>query len=226
MIDVLVVDDDFMVARIHRSYVDRLEDFRVVDEVHTGGEVVDAVRRLQPQLVLLDIYLPDRNGLDVLRDLRAEPDLSADVIAVTGARDYETVRAALHGGVESYLVKPFSFASFADLLQHYSDARREMHPGEDLAQADVDRVFSAVRRPREVVLPKGLSAPTCEMVVKVLQVDSADLSAAETAEQVGLSRVSARRYLEYLCSTGHVQKALRYGTSGRPEHRFRWATQS
>jgi response regulator of citrate/malate metabolism len=224
VIDVLVVDDDFMVARIHRGYVERLEGFRVVGEVHTGGEVLEAVRRLRPHLVLLDVYLPDRNGLDVLRDLRAEPDLPVDVVVVTAARDVETVRAALHGGVASYLVKPFTFATFAERLGRYTEARREMDRTGELAQEDVDRVFAVVRRPGAVVLPKGLSTATAALVVKALQVEEGDLSAAETAERVGISRVSARRYLEHLCSTGQAQQGLRYGTSGRPEHRYRWGS--
>lgn len=226
MIDVLVVDDDFMVARIHRGYVERLDGFRVVGEVHTGGEVAEAVRRLRPQLVLLDVYLPDRNGLDVLRDLRAVADPTVDVIVVTAARDVETVRAALHGGVASYLVKPFTFATFAERLYRYADARREMDRTGDLAQEDVDRVFAVVRRPGAVVLPKGLSTATATLVVKALQAEEGDLSAAETAERVGISRVSARRYLEHLCSTGQAQQGLRYGTSGRPEHRYRWGSGS
>ena len=224
MIDVLVVDDDFMVARIHRGYVERLEGFRVVGEVHTGGEVVEAVRRLRPHLVLLDVYLPDRNGLDVLRDLRAEADLTVDVVVVTAARDVETVRAALHGGVASYLVKPFTYATFAERLHRYADARREMDRTGELAQEDVDRVFAVVRRPGAVVLPKGLSTSTAALVVKALQAEDGDLSAAETAERVGISRVSARRYLEHLSTTGQVQQRLRYGTSGRPEHRYRWGS--
>jgi response regulator of citrate/malate metabolism len=224
VIDVLVVDDDFMVARIHRGYVDRLEGFRVVGEVHTGGEVLEAVRRLRPHLVLLDVYLPDRNGLDVLRDLRAEADVTVDVVMVTAARDVETVRAALHGGVASYLVKPFTFATFAERLRRYTEARREMDRTGELAQEDVDRVFAVVRRPGAVVLPKGLSTATAALVVKVLQAEEGDLSAAETAERVGISRVSARRYLEHLCSTGQAQQGLRYGTSGRPEHRYRWGS--
>lgn len=222
MIDVLVVDDDFMVARIHRGYVERLEGFQVVSELHTGGEVVEEVRRLRPHLVLLDVYLPDRNGLDVLRDLRAASDLTVDVVVVTAARDAETVRAALHGGVASYLVKPFTFATFAERLHRYADARREMDRTGDLAQEDVDRVFAVARRPGAVVLPKGLSSSTAALVVKALQAEGGDLSATETAERVGISRVSARRYLEHLCSTGQAQQGLRYGTSGRPEHRYRW----
>jgi two-component system CitB family response regulator len=224
VIDVLVVDDDFMVARIHRGYVERLDGFHVVGEVHTGGEVVEAVRRLRPHLVLLDVYLPDRNGVDVLRDLRAEADLTVDVVVVTAARDVETVRAALHGGVASYLVKPFTFATFAERLRRYAEARREMDREGELAQEDVDRVFAVVRRPGAVVLPKGLSTATAALVVKALQAEEGDLSAAETAERVGISRVSARRYLEHLCSTGQAQQGLRYGTSGRPEHRYRWGS--
>ncbi len=222
MIDVLVVDDDFMVARIHHGYVDRLDGFRVVGEVHTGHGVVDAVRHLRPHLVLLDVYLPDRNGLDVLRDLRGDATLTTDVIVVTAARDVETVRSALHGGAASYLVKPFTFATFAERLRRYAEARREMDRAGELAQEDVDRVFAVVRRPGAVVLPKGLSASTCALVVKVLQADETDLSAAEAAERVGISRVSARRYLEHLCSTGQAQQRLRYGSSGRPEHRYWW----
>ena len=224
MIDVLVVDDDFMVARIHRGYVERLEGFRVVGEVHAGAQVVDAVRRLRPHLVLLDVYLPDRNGVDVLRDLRAEADLTVDVVVVTAARAVATVRAALHGGVASYLVKPFTYATFAERLHRYADARREMDRTGELAQEDVDRVFAVVRRPGAVVLPKGLSTATAALVVKALQAEDGDLSASETAERVGISRVSARRYLEHLSSTGQAQQSLRYGTSGRPEHRYRWGS--
>ncbi len=223
MIDVLVVDDDFMVARIHRGYVDRLEGFRVVGEAHTGTAALQAVAELKPHLVLLDVYLPDRSGLDVLRTLRAEPATNVDVIVITAARDVETVKAAMHGGVANYLVKPFTFATFADRLRRYADARKEMDLPGELAQDDVDRVFAVVRRPGAVVLPKGLSAATSALVVTVLKQADADLSAAETAERAGISRVSARRYLEHLRDTGQATQTLRYGSSGRPEHRFRWS---
>lgn len=224
MIRVLVVDDDFMVARIHRGYVDRTEGFEVVGEAHTGADALAQVRALRPDLVLLDVYLPDLSGLDVLRELRADPSVDADVIVITAARDLETVRAALHGGVASYLVKPFTFATFADRLARYAEARRQLKHEGELAQEDVDRVFAVARRPGAVVLPKGLSATTCALVVAALQQEPEDLSAAETAERVGISRVSARRYLEHLCATGQAQQRPRYGSSGRPEHRYRWGS--
>ena len=95
-------------------------------------------------------------------------------------------------------------------------------PGE-LAQEDVDRVFAVVRRPGAVVLPKGLSATTRALVVEVLQAADGDLSAVQTAERVGISRVSARRYLEHLCESGQATQRPRYGAAGRPEHRYAWA---
>ena len=222
MIDVLVVDDDFMVARIHRGYVDRLPGFRVVGEAHTADAAVRAVRAQRPDLVLLDVYLPDRSGLDVLRDLRASADPPVDVVVITAARDVTTVRTALHGGVADYLVKPFTFATFSDRLQRYAEGRRNLTRDGELEQSDVDRVFSLARGAGPAPLPKGLSPTTRALVVQVLQAADGDLSASETAERVGISRVSARRYLEHLATTGQVVQRPRYGSAGRPEHRYAW----
>ena len=222
MIDVLVVDDDFMVARIHRGYVDRLDGFRVVGEVHTGAAAVDAVDRLRPDLVLLDVYLPDMSGLDVLRRLRSDPDCRTDVLAITAARDVETVRTAMHGGVVGYLVKPFAFAAFAERLGRYAEQRRELARAGEMGQTEVDRLFAG-RRTGPAPLPKGLSVTTCDLVAQALRDEAGDLSAAETAERVGISRVSARRYLEHLAEVGQARLRPRYGGAGRPEHRYTWA---
>ena len=223
MIGVLVVDDDFMVARIHRGYVDKVPGFRVLGEAHTGAEALRSVQAQRPDLVLLDIYLPDRSGLDVLRELRSSAAVAPDVIVVTAARDVDTVRAAMHGGVANYLVKPFTFSTFADRLERYAEGRRNLARAGDLQQSDVDRAFELVRSSGPAPLPKGLSATTCALVVTVLQEAEGDLSAGETAARVGISRVSARRYLEHLATTGQVTQRPRYGSAGRPEHRYAWA---
>ena len=189
MIGVLVVDDDFMVARIHRGYVAKVPGFRVVGEAHTAESALRAVTASRPDLVLLDIYLPDRSGLEVLRELRASSDVAPDVIVITAARDVETVRAAMHGGVASYLVKPFTFATFADRLQRYAEGRRSLARSGELEQSDVDRAFEQVRRSGPAPLPKGLSPTTRALVVEVLQAADGDLSEVQTAERVGISRV-------------------------------------
>lgn len=227
MIDVLVVDDDFMVARVHRGYVQRLPGFRVVGEAHTGADALAAVAEHHPDLVLLDIYLPDMSGLDVLQRLRAHDDTTVDVIAVTAARDVETIREAMLGGVVQYLVKPFGFTALKERLDQYAVARRALERMAEPDQDEVDRVFRLMRgAPSTTVtapLPKGLAAQTCELVARVLQEAGGDLSATEAAERAGLSRVSARRYLEHLVETRQARLQLRYGAAGRPEHRYLWA---
>ena len=232
MIRVLVVDDDFMVARVHRAYVERVPGFTVVGEAHTAADALTAVREHRPELVLLDIYLPDRSGLQVLKELRGSGSGDIDVIAVTAARDVDTIRDAMVGGVAQYLVKPFTFATLKRRLVQYADARaalqRMVEPGQD----DVDRLFRLMRGATstgpvtETRLPKGLSARTCALVASVLEAEPGDLSAAETAERAGLSRVSARRYLEHLVEAGQARLDLRYGAAGRPEHRYRWLPQT
>ena len=222
MIRTLVVDDDPMTASIHRSYVERVPGFQVVGEAHTGGDALEQVRALEPELVLLDIYLPDMNGLEVLRRLREEAS-HVDVIAVTAAKDVETLRTAIHGGVVHYLVKPFFFDSLRERLESYAAHRRRLERLNEPEQADIDHVFSLLRTHGRTSLPKGISAPTLARVIDAVREAEDEATAVEVAGQAGISRGTARRYLEYLAATGAVELALRYGATGRPEHLYRWA---
>jgi response regulator of citrate/malate metabolism len=218
VISTLVVDDDFMVARIHAAFVERTPGFKVAGVVHTGADALRAVHQLRPALVLLDIYLPDRSGIEVLERLRAEtPDI--DVLVITAAREVDTVRRALRGGVVNYLIKPFEYAALRERLEHYAAAHHHLAEVSAAAQSDIDRLFGSTTSSRP--LPKGLSSETAELVGNVLR-EAADLSASECAARAGLSRISARRYLEYFAKTGRVKVRLRYGAAGRPERRYRW----
>ncbi|MCP2166121.1 response regulator [Goodfellowiella coeruleoviolacea] len=226
MIRVLVVDDDFMVAKVHSAYVAKTPGFEVVGTVHTGTDALRAVRELRPDLVLLDIYLPDVDGLTVLRRLRGGESGDVDVIVITAARDVDTIRAAMRGGVLHYLIKPFEYGALYDQLQHFAALHERLDRLSSAGQADVDQVFGG--RPRgTAALPKGLTEQTADLVARVLRertagADSADLSASECAAATELSRVSARRYLEHFVATGKADVRLRYGGAGRPERRYRW----
>jgi response regulator of citrate/malate metabolism len=229
---VLVVDDDFAVASVHRGYVEAIPGFEVVGEAHTGGQAVGAVRSLQPDLLLLDVYLPDISGIEVLRRVRSKLGPQPDVMAITAAREAETVRQAMAGGVVDYLVKPFSLATFRDRLEVYRAQRveflrRSEESPDSLQQSDVDRLLRGRHRvgvPAPAVdLPKGLSARTLEFVARTLRSNpTVDLSAGEVAQHCGLARVSARRYLDYLERTGKAAVLPRYGGAGRPENGYRW----
>ena len=222
MIRTLIVDDDFMVAKVHAGFVAALDGFEVVGTASTGTDALAAVQRLRPDLVLLDVYLPDMTGLQVLRRLRADG-APVDVVVISAARDVESIRSALHGGVLHYLVKPFDRRTFEDRLREYAGVRAELAALGQARQADVDRVFAGARgggRPVPTT-PKGIAPETLELVRQVLGAADADgLSATECSERTGLARVSARRYLEQLVAQGEADVRQRYGTAGRPERRF------
>lgn len=221
MIRTLVVDDDFMTASIHRSYTERVPGFTVVGEAHTGQGALDSVRELGPDLVLLDIYLPDMSGLDVIRRLRQEGS-NVDILAVTAAKDVETLRSAMQGGVVQYLVKPFLFDTLRDRLERYAALKDRLKRMHEANQEEVDHLFSLLRAQGQARLPKGISAPTLGRVIAAVRSSSAELSAIEVADQAGVSRGTARRYLEYLATVGSLELSLRYGAAGRPEHLYHW----
>ncbi|MFK4688976.1 response regulator [Streptomyces pristinaespiralis] len=225
MTKVLVVDDDFMVAKLHSRYVSQAEGFTVVGVAHSGGEALRAAERLRPDLVLLDIYLPDMDGITVLRELRAaeerDPDRpSADALFITAARDAAVVRSALRAGALHYLIKPFNQAALHEQLRHVAALRSRLDRLNEARQEDVDQIFGT-RPPGSRELPKGLAPHTAELVERILREHPGDLSASECAAAGSLSRVSARRYLEYFAETGRAEVTLRYGGTGRPERRYR-----
>jgi two-component system CitB family response regulator len=222
MIRTLVVDDDVRVADVHRAYVERVPGFVTVGKAHTGAAALGEVARLRPDLLLLDFYLPDLSGLEVLRRLREEDLPAVDVIAITAARDVENLRAAIRSGVVHYLVKPFRFAAFEEKLASYASAHARLARMRQADQVEVDRVFGSLRAASPAAaLPKGLSETTLRLVVRTLSGGRSGLSASDVAELAGLSRVTARRYLDHLCRLGSAELTMRYGGPGRPEHRYR-----
>ena len=241
----VVIDDDPAVAGVHHGFLMAHGAFEVVGTAHTGGAGLEMVRALRPDLLLLDIHLPDLSGLEVLARARADAGgEQLDVFAITAARELSTVRGALAGGVIEYLVKPFGSAEFRSRLDNYvanRSARLSLGgPGRGLDQQSIDRLRSTVpqagpapqsarspaasqaARPSPVQPPKGLSRTTLDAVTELLRTPGADYSAAELAAELGLARVSARRYLEFLVSVSQATLTPRYGNAGRPENRYAW----
>lgn len=223
MIDVLIVDDDVRVARINAAYVSKVAGFRVAAQAHCAADALAAVEAGPVDLILLDHYLPDRNGLAVVRELR-NLGHRTDVIMVTAARDVATVQEAMRQGALQYLVKPFTYAGLRTKLEAYASLRRTLESGGEAEQGEVDRLFGALWAAGEPDLPKGHSTTTAELVRKALRSADGPLSAQEVAESAGMSRQTAQRYLKLLERSGRVRLTLRYGETGRPEHRYAWGT--
>ncbi len=221
MIRVLVVEDEPVAAEAHRAYVARTPGFSLAAVAGTGAQALDALARLPVDLVLLDMNLPDLSGIELCRRIRGAG-VEVDVLAVTSARELSTVRAAASHGVVGYLLKPFTYPALRDRLTAYTEYRDRLRAaGDATGQDDVDRVLDAVRPARAAALPKGMGRETLDAVVATVR--AADgVSAAETAVQIGASRITARRYLEYLADTGLVDRGPRSGSAGGPELEYRW----
>ncbi|MFF7453858.1 response regulator [Kitasatospora sp. NPDC008115] len=226
-ISVLVVEDDPVAADAHARYVDREPGFRTAGTVHGCAQALRFLERERAagrpvDLLLLDLYLPDGHGLQLCGTLRAAGH-TTDVIAVTSARDLAMVRQAVSAGVVQYLLKPFAAAALHDRLERYARYRDTLaRTGPATGQDEVDQALALLRAPERTALPKGLSAPTLDAVAGVLRTARTGLSAAAAGAAAGVSRITARRYLEHLVDSGLAVREPRYGTVGRPELCYRW----
>jgi response regulator of citrate/malate metabolism len=232
-IRVLVVEDEAIAAAAHAAYVGRLAGFELAGTAPDGQSALRLLSEFAAagnpvELVLLDMNLPDLHGLDIARRMRASGIL-ADIVAITAVRELAIVRSAVAIGVVQYLIKPFTYATFADKLESYRQFRQQLagQPGGSgkagASQTDVDQAFASLRAPSELPLPKGLSVSTLASVQEFMKEQQGAVSATEVMDALGMSRVTARRYLEYLADAGTVSRTARYGTPGRPENEYRWA---
>ncbi|WP_396926052.1 response regulator [Mycolicibacterium sp.] len=226
MINVLIVEDEPLIAEAHRTYLTRLQGFTVTGMATTAREAMrmasEAATDSPVDLVLLDLGLPDASGIalaSALSGLRPAP----DIIAITSERDLEMVRAAVAHGALAYLLKPFTFAAFRDRLERYRRYREALPAGTEAAsQAEVDRALAELRSTDKSVAPKGAAPGTTDEIARAVRDRADGLTADEAAKQVGVSRVTAWRYLERLADDGTVTRLTEYGKTGRPSTRYQW----
>ncbi|MEW5808264.1 MAG: response regulator [Actinomycetota bacterium] len=229
MIRVLIVEDEPLIAQAHQAYLGRLQGFSVAAVAHTARDAMRVASEASADgvpvdLVLLDIGLPDASGISLasaLSGLRPAP----DIIAITSERDLEMVRAAVGHGALAYLLKPFTFAAFRDRLERYARYREALPAGTDAAsQAEVDRALAELRIGTDrTTAPKGTAPGTNDEIARsVRDSGEAGVTADAVAKQIGVSRVTAWRYLERLADEGTVRRETDYGKAGRPKIRYLW----
>lgn len=230
IINVLLVEDDPMVQEINTSFIERVEGFEVVGLARTGEEAIEKIGSLSPQLVILDLYMPGKDGLETLRTIRHQ-ELDVDVIAVTAANDRETVLRVMRLGAVDYIFKPFQFHRIEEALLRYKEHFRRNQSAvfsqslfdSARAQAAANVKNASVRREeQEAEYPKGIQAFTLQQVSECLQEAEDEMSAEEIGQVIGMSRVTVRRYLEYLESVGKAASYMVYGTVGRPMKMYTW----
>ncbi|MER2089588.1 MAG: response regulator [Sporosarcina sp.] len=228
MIRVLIIEDDFRIADINRQFVDQVAGFMALEVVKTGADALAYLRNNKtegPQVILLDVYIPDTEGLSLFWQLRKEFN-EIDIIMVTAAREVRTIAETLRGGIFDYIVKPVDFSRFEQTLRRFKDQRAFMMSKEELEQDEIDqltglRTVSGSRAVTERVLPKGIDQITLDKIDAALQTsEKSGMTAMEAGNKVGVSRSTARRYLEYLVAIKKAEAQLNYGDIGRPERKY------
>jgi response regulator of citrate/malate metabolism len=224
VISTLIIDDDYRVAEIHAAFVARVDGFEVAGIAHSASEADAAMAAGAPELLLLDLYLPDQHGFELLRRLQDVHEQRPDVIVITASRDVDSVRTAMQLGAVHYLVKPFGFDQLSDRLTAYRRMRENLESMGEASQKEVDALYGMLR-PVPAEPAKAASGPaTMGMVLRLVKESGSDVTAADVAASLGISRATAQRYLSQLVSRGQLELQLRYGAAGRPAHRYRVST--
>ncbi|MDR3590560.1 MAG: response regulator [Negativicutes bacterium] len=220
MIKVLIVEDDPMVAELSRRYIEKCDGFTVEAIAGDAAKALQHLRETRTDLVLADIFMPGASGLKLLADIRSVG-LGVDVIMVTAARDATSINQALRLGAVDYLIKPFDFDRLSLALANYR-ARRETIAGqEQLSQEDIDTKI--LERHSSGLLPKGLDRQTLQVVTSAVAARSESFTTEELSKQLGISRVTLRKYIDYLVASGSLTSKLTYGAVGRPVNIYkRW----
>ncbi|MCG8618530.1 MAG: response regulator [Desulfobacterales bacterium] len=222
-IRVLVVEDDTRIAEMHRYFAEKVPGFEVVGIAQNLEEARELTRLLAPDLLLLDLYMPDGNGMEILHELRGEG-RAVDVILITAAKHVADVQTALRAGAFDYLVKPVVFSRFEQALTRFLNFRRMLDRDTTFEQKDIDELNQPLQSAAESVsedVPKGIDILTLGKVRHTFEdVGPNGFSAEEMGEAIGASRSTARRYLEYMTTTGELRADVIYGSVGRPERRY------
>jgi two-component system, CitB family, response regulator DctR len=216
---VVLIEDDPMVQEVNRMFVDQVPGFKVVGAAGNGLDGIQLIQEKKPDLVLVDVFMPSQDGLETLKQIRANG-FQVDVIAITAASDMDTVRTFLQQGAFDYIMKPFKFERIKKALENYRSFRSQVQKKQSISQEELDGILFQKEIEEEVNLPKGLNAVTLKKVITFLSSNSFPISAEEVAEGVGIARVTARRYLEYLEKCGKVVIDIQYGGIGRPVNRY------
>lgn len=215
MIRVFIVEDDPMVLEVNTGFLKRLPFFQFCGSADAGEEAIKKIEETEPDLVLLDMFLPDISGLDVLKTIR-EKQIPTDVLMITAARDANTIHNVFRLGAVDYLVKPFRFDRFKAALDAYQKMWNKLNDSGILKQEDIDQLKQMQKQDAE--LPKGLSDKTLKQILLALLEQPEPVTAENLATILGMARVTVRRYLEYLVQAEKIKVQIQYGSVGRPSH--------
>ncbi|MDG0841996.1 response regulator [Staphylococcus equorum] len=218
MLNILIVEDDPMVAQINQQFIKKIDDQTSVDIASNVKEAIKHIENKEIDLLLLDIYMPEENGLTFLKYIR-EQGYKIDAILITAASDVEDIQTAFRYGAVDYLIKPFDFERFQQSLLRYKKGLTFFNKTSSINQTDIDAEFlnkEIVERDSELKLPKGVTEGTLQVIIdKMKYFEENEFSTDDISKHVNISRVSVRKYLKFLTDIEVLEESLNYGI-GRP----------
>lgn len=224
LIRVVIAEDNLQNAQIQQTYLERIEGFDLVGIAHSLADAQSLIDIFKPDILLLDVYFPAGNGMDFLRNLRAA-DHATDVILITAAKEVDVLKAALHGGVFDFILKPLVFERLQTSLTNYIEHRNRLKAVQDVSQSNLDQLIPRIStyptQPLSTRLPKDIDELTLQNVLQVILKQTSPSNAEQVGNTIGASRTTARRYLEYLVGMNEISVGIHYGSVGRPERLYK-----
>lgn len=227
VIKILLIEDDPMVREVNRQFIERIEGYQIVGTAANGVIGFQKIKELKPDVILMDIFMPEQDGLETLRQIRGEM-VNVDVISVTAANDMPTIQNILHLGVYDYIMKPFTFERMQQTLENYRQYKKKTQSVEDITQQELDALIRKglveekveAMPDLELELPKGFNRSTLDKVLAYLKKSQNGVSADEVAASIGVARVTARRYLDFMEKRQLIKVDVQYGGVGRPVNQY------
>lgn len=225
MIYVMIVEDDPMVREINSKYVNKLNDFKLINGVANLNDAIECISNNNIDLVLLDIYLPKENGMDFLKWLRNK-EHDVDVILITADNTSDMIQEAFRYGAVDYLIKPFTFTRFSEALNNYKARYYSFNKLKVIEQNSLDKHIKNTligdKEDQEDEYEKGVNKYTYKIIWNIVEKYPHDYKTSEEiSKESGVARVTVRRYLEYMEKEGKVEKSIEYGKIGRPQHKYK-----
>lgn len=221
MREVIIVEDDPMVALINKKYIEMIDGFKVVGTVSDKEALMKLLEDNDIDLILMDVYLPKENGLQILKYLR-ERDIIVDIIMMTAADNTEEIKKAFAYGVIDYLIKPFEFDRFKKAIDKHLKNNRILVGKSRLDQVSIDKIANNnVSNNEYVDLPKGINKTTLNKIYEVIgKNNKAYWTIRQISKETGVSNVTIKKYIDYLESIDKVIVNIDYGNVGRPEFKY------
>lgn len=221
MLKVAIAEDDFRVAGVHEKFLSKVGDIEIVGKVLNASETMELLESREVDLLLLDIYMPDALGTDLLPEIHKRFP-GVDILMITAAADRTFLEHSVRNGIVNYLIKPVTLEQFTKVIQEYRKRKEMLENRKEIDQQFVDYFIGTNTNKglQKENLPKGIDPLTLTKVKEILAGSHEGISAEEMSVRMGASRTTARRYLEYLICSKEAKAELEYGIVGRPERKY------